>query len=231
MKSIIGLIRERVLHFVEFKFSTKSNFLSTELETTKDLMIECIELERHRLFAIFIAIYELVSAQNQTFSYGDKGDAFLFQVRSTFLLIMAYLVVYDLKTFAYLLGIDIEKMELQVKEPDAAVKFVLGSFFVLWLSTALLLYGVCKKSYKCVFIFVFAFVAQFAVFVHWLNPKDIYENLPEHSLENVNIKRLAVSGLLAFWDVVAWLQLIMFGRRLYVESFEPEAYFGYSKKN
>lgn len=162
---------------------------------------------------------------------GDKRDAFLFQVRSTFLLAMAYLVVYDLKTFAYILGYDFEKMDLQVKDPDAAVKFVLGTFFVLFISTVFLLYGVFKKSYMCIFLFVSVFFAQFAVFIHWLNPKDIYDNLPEHSLENVNVKRLTVVGIMAIWDVVAWLQLIMFGRRLYVESFDPEEYFEYSKKN
>lgn len=110
-----------------------------------DLMFKKIRMAHHRLIAMLAATFQVVSMWWIKSYFHGKTDVFWFKVRSTSFLYIAVLVTHS---------------EYEAQEYHVDTHFVLALSLMLWLSTILLLYGVIKKSYRCVWIFLVLFVAH-----------------------------------------------------------------------
>lgn len=96
--------------------------------------------------------------------------------------------------------------------------------FALWLSTTILYYGVIQKSYKWILAFICMFWAhELIIFIlrfTTLSSKSFGEEIRSIKFNFYLIGKC----LVCFLDFMAFLDLLKFARRLYVESYRPDAY-------
>lgn len=156
-----------------------------------------------------------------------KMDALL-QVKTTIILSITYLASYDLTMVAALFGLDgvvenpngdsvmLDQDLIYVLEGKRYLNakslvninfhFLLVVLCVIWFSTVLLLYGVCRNSVCCIWVYLFMFMTQMISLVVWL----AFEFFKVGNSVNINL------ALKIFYlpEIFPWTVIILFVRYL-----------------
>lgn len=134
---------------------------------------------------------------------------FFSQVRNTILLSVVFRAVNQVKVIA---DTDNANLQQPVEDSDINVKLFLGVLFVLWLTTFALIYGVIKKSYNCIWIFLTTFEAHLFMAFIWI--MGLRESTI-HSIEKNDEKPPFVEdSVVVLSDFLAYFALKMFYWRL-----------------